>query len=98
VRRTFKCSGSQIETPTQRKCFFCSGVHFAVNNRIFVLSDFAGEPGCYYEIKGTNHWPNHAEALIIPIIGEASWIFNSNATAHVWDDNFAWDDGMVWND
>jgi hypothetical protein len=81
-----------------KKCFFVNSPNFTINNRAFIHSFFKGQKDGYFEIRGDNPWGNHGECLFVPIIGEASWIFNSNATAHIWDDNFAWEDTGAWND
>ena len=53
-----------------KKMFFGTSIYANINNRAYVVSDFPGEPAIYYEIKGSNHWPIHGEALLVPVIGE----------------------------
>jgi hypothetical protein len=81
-----------------KKIFFTRSTYIQLANRVFVKSDFPGEPGCYYEIKGTNHWPNHGKAIALPIQGESEWVLSSIGSTHSWDDNFIWDDTGAWHD
>jgi hypothetical protein len=90
--------GLSNKSADTKKMFFGFSTATIVNNRVFVLSDMTGEPGCYYEIKGTNHWSFHGETLLVPVQGEESWILNPSGTKHVWDDNFTWDDTGIWSE
>jgi hypothetical protein len=44
-------------------------VNIKINNRVSVVSDFDNSL-IYYDIKGTNPWPTHMEAILIPVQGE----------------------------
>lgn len=81
-----------------KKIFFTRSTYMQLANRIFVQSNFPGERGCYYEVKGANRWPNHGEAIVIPVQGEAEWVLSSTGSTHTWDDNFTWDDLGAWHD
>lgn len=54
-----------------KKMFFQNSSNIAINNRVRVTSFFPSEGVFIYEIKGTNHWPRHAEAILVPVIGES---------------------------
>jgi hypothetical protein len=81
-----------------KKIFFAVAPYVNINNRIFVASDFPGEIGCYYEVKGSNHWAIHGEAIVVPVIGEENWVLNQMGTSHKWDDNYIWSDDTIWSE
>jgi hypothetical protein len=82
-----------------KKMYFYQSPNSVLNNRAFILSDFPGESGIYYEIRGSNHWPIHGEALLVPVQGEPGFIMGPTiGTTFLWDDNMAWDDAQIWKD
>jgi hypothetical protein len=64
----FGITGREADAKTM---FFQNSNNIAVNNRVRVTSFFPNEGVFIYEIKGTNHWPRHGEAILLPVIGES---------------------------
>lgn len=53
-----------------KKAFLENLSDLVILNRVSVLSDFDATLK-YYEIRAVNRWPIHAEAILVPIQGEA---------------------------
>ena len=61
--------GITDKTAGVKLMLYKSASYVAVTNRAQVVSDFDGST-TYYDIKPINLWPNHGEALLVPVVGE----------------------------
>jgi hypothetical protein len=50
--------------------YFDQSLYAEIGNRAYVVSDFPGEAARYFDIKGSNRWQIHGEAILVPVVGE----------------------------
>lgn len=60
--------GISDKTAGVKIIFYKSATNMQVANRAKVVSDFDGSTA-YYDIKPINLWPQHGEALLVPVVG-----------------------------
>jgi hypothetical protein len=50
---------------------FDDSLYTHINSRAYIISDIKGQENVYYEIKATNFWSLHGEAILVPVQGES---------------------------